>query len=124
MFVGNDENCDANPVTDRVGWSPRNAYRGDRYYGFDLRLSRSFNFAERKQLLMAFDAFDVFNRQNINEVTSVNGGGTADFCGGSTPFNGPEPQHYAALLMMLPQWRFSMARWPVRLTLLHARISL
>ncbi len=94
MFVGNDENGDTNPVTDRVGWSPRNAYRGDHYYDFDLRLSRAFKVGERKNLLLAFDAFDVFNRQNINEVTSVYGGGTPDFCGGTTPFNGPVPQRY------------------------------
>ncbi len=94
MFVGNDVNGDTNPVTDRVGWSPRNAYYGDHFYDFDLRLSRAFKFGERKNLLLAFDAFDVFNRQNINEVTSVYGGGTPDFCGGSTPFNGPIPQHY------------------------------
>jgi Carboxypeptidase regulatory-like domain/TonB dependent receptor len=94
MFVGNDENGDTNPVTDRVGWSPRNAYRGDHYYDFDLRASRGIKFGERKDLLLAFDAFDVFNRQNINEVTSVYGGGTPDFCGGTTPFNGPIPQHY------------------------------
>jgi hypothetical protein len=94
MFVGNDENGDTNPVTDRVGWSPRNAYRGDQFYDFDLRLSRGIKIGERKNLLLAFDAFDVFNRQNINEVTSVYGGGTPDFCGGTTPFNGPIPQHY------------------------------
>ena len=94
MFVGNDENGDTNPVTDRVGWSPRNAYYGDHFYDFDLRLSRALKFGERKQLLLAFDAFDMFNRQNINEVTSVYGGGTPDFCGGTTPFNGPAPQHY------------------------------
>jgi Carboxypeptidase regulatory-like domain len=94
MFVGNDENGDTNPVTDRVGWSPRNAYRGDHFYDFDLRLSRAIKIGERKNLLLAFDAFDVFNRQNINEVTSVYGGGTPDFCGGSTPFNGPAPEHY------------------------------
>jgi hypothetical protein len=45
-------------------------------------------------LNLALDAFNIFNRQNINEVTSVYGGGTPDFCGGSTPFNGPVPQHY------------------------------
>jgi hypothetical protein len=94
MFVGNDENGDTNPVTDRVGLSPRNAYYGDHFYDFDLRLSRALKFGERKQLLLAFDAFDVFNRQNINEVTSVYGGGTPDFCGGTTPFNGSAPQHY------------------------------
>jgi hypothetical protein len=94
MFVGNDTNGDTNPVTDRVGWSPRNAYRGDDLYSFDLRLSRSFYFHEHMGLNLAFDAFNVFNRQNINEVTSVYGGGTPDFCGGTTPYNGPVPKHY------------------------------
>jgi len=94
MFVGNDVNGDTNPVTDRVGLSPRNAYRGDDLYSTDLRLSRSFHFHEHMGLDLAFDGFDVFNRQNINEVTSVYGGGTPDFCGGTTPFNGPVPGHY------------------------------
>jgi hypothetical protein len=94
MFVGNDVNGDTNPVTDRVGWSPRNAYRGDDLYSYDLRLSRSFYFHEHMGLNLAFDGFNVFNRQNINEVTSVYGGGTPDFCGGTTPFNGPQPLRY------------------------------
>jgi hypothetical protein len=81
IFVGNDVNGDTNPVTDRVGWSPRNSYRGDPYYDFDLRLSRFIHLSEGKTLELAMDAFDVFNRQNINEVTSVYGGGTPDFCG-------------------------------------------
>jgi hypothetical protein len=87
MFVGNDVNGDTNPVTDRVGWSPRNAYRGDNLYSFDLRLSRSLRFREHMALDLAFDAFNVFNRQNVNEVTSVYGGGTIDFCGA-------EPRRY------------------------------
>ncbi|HYA22827.1 MAG TPA: TonB-dependent receptor [Terriglobales bacterium] len=81
IFVGNDVNGDTNPVTDRVGWSPRNSYRGDHYYDFDLRLARFIHLSEGKSLELALDAFDVFNRQNINEVTSVYGGGTPDFCG-------------------------------------------
>ncbi|MGA8274581.1 MAG: TonB-dependent receptor [Candidatus Sulfotelmatobacter sp.] len=94
MFVGNDVNGDTNPVTDRVGWSPRNAYRGDELYTYDLRVSRTFYFHEHMGLNLAFDGFNVFNRQNVNEVTSVYGGGTPDFCGGTTPFNGPEPRHF------------------------------
>jgi hypothetical protein len=94
MFVGNDINGDTNPVTDRVGWSPRNAYRGDDLYAYDLRVARMSHFHEHLGLNLAFDAFNVFNRQNINEVTSVYGGGTPDFCGGSNPFDGPVPRHY------------------------------
>jgi hypothetical protein len=75
LFVGNDINGDTNPVTDRVGWSPRNSYRGDPLYAFDLRLSRLIHINERMALNLGVDAFNVFNRQNVNEVTSVYGGG-------------------------------------------------
>ncbi|HVO82166.1 MAG TPA: TonB-dependent receptor [Terriglobales bacterium] len=84
IFVGNDINNDTNPVTDRVGLSPRNSYRGDHLYANDVRLAYKFNFLERKQLELAVDAFNIFNRQNVDEVTSVYGGGTIDFCG-ATP---------------------------------------
>ena len=80
-------NGDTNPVTDRVGWSPRNSYRGDHLYATDLRLSRVIYIREGTKLNLAFDAFKVFNRQNVNEVTSVYGGGTPDFCGAV-------PMHY------------------------------
>jgi outer membrane receptor protein involved in Fe transport len=81
IFVGNDVNGDTNPVTDRVGLSPRNAYRGDKLYNVDLRISRLVHFNERAGVLLALDAFNVFNRPNVDEVTSVYGGGTIDFCG-------------------------------------------
>jgi hypothetical protein len=87
IFVGNDINNDTNPVTDRVGLSPRNSYRGDPLYANDVRLAYTFGLGENKKLQMAVDAFNVFNRPNVDEVTSVYGGGTIDFCGAV-------PQHY------------------------------
>src|SRR5262249_48158618 len=81
IFVGNDINNDTNPVTDRVGLSRRNAYRGDPLYSNDVRLAYKFKLTERDGLELGFDAFNVFNRQNVDEVTSVYGGGTIDFCG-------------------------------------------
>jgi hypothetical protein len=84
IFVGNDVNNDTNPVTDRVGLSRRNTYRGDHLYADDVRVSYKFNLTEGTRLEMAVDAFNVFNRQNVDEVTSVYGGGTIDFCG-ATP---------------------------------------
>jgi hypothetical protein len=87
IFVGNDINNDTNPVTDRVGLSPRNAYRGDPLYSNDVRLAYQFGLAENKKLQVAMDAFNVFNRPNVDEVTSVYGGGTIDFCGAT-------PTHY------------------------------
>jgi len=87
IFVGNDINNDTNPVTDRVGWSPRNSYRGDPLYANDVRTAYMFHIRESRSLQLAVDAFNVFNRPNVDEVTSVYGGGTIDFCGAV-------PQHY------------------------------
>jgi hypothetical protein len=80
LFVGFDANHDTNPVTDRVGNSRRNTYFGDKLVAVDLRLSRYFQFTERKRLQLIAEAFNLFNRGNVDEVTSVYG--AANFCGG------------------------------------------
>jgi outer membrane receptor protein involved in Fe transport len=87
LFVGFDANGDTNPVTDRVGLSPRNSYYGDDLYSWDLRVARYFQFRERYRLDLIVDAFNVLNRPNVDEVTSVYG--AAVFCG-----TGPIPQRY------------------------------
>ncbi len=79
LFVGFDANNDTNPVTDRVGLSARNTYEGDKLYAVDLRLSRFFAFTERMKLTLAMDAFNLFNRPNVQEVYSVYG--APDFIG-------------------------------------------
>jgi hypothetical protein len=79
MFVGFDANNDANPVTDRIGLSGRNTYTGDGLYTTDLRLSRYFKFKERQKIELGIDFFNVFNRPNVDEVTSVYG--VPGFCG-------------------------------------------
>jgi hypothetical protein len=85
LFVGFDANNDGNPVTDRVGTSSRNTYRGDSLQTFDLRLSRAFHFRERAQLHFSFDAFNLFNRANVDEVFSVYG---------APDFIGAPPRHF------------------------------
>jgi outer membrane receptor protein involved in Fe transport len=84
-FVGFDANNDTNPVTDRVGLSARNTYIGDSLEVVDLRVSRFFKFKEHMRLDLSVDAFNAFNRANIDEVTSVYG--APDFCGAV-------PRHY------------------------------
>jgi outer membrane receptor for ferrienterochelin and colicin len=79
LFVGFDANGDTNPVTDRVGLSPRNSYYGDDLYSWDLRLMRYFPIKERLRLDLMVDAFNTLNRPNVDEVTSVYG--AAVFCG-------------------------------------------
>ena len=86
-FVGFDANGDTNPVTDRVGTIPRNSYFGDHLYSWDLRLSRYFQIKERLRLDLMVDAFNLLNRPNVDEVTSVYG--AAVFCG-----NGAIPSRY------------------------------
>lgn len=85
LFVGFDANNDGNPVTDRVGNSPRNSYRGDTLQTVDVRLSRAIHFDERRQLHLSLDAFNLFNRANVDEVFSVYG---------APDFVGPIPTHF------------------------------
>jgi outer membrane receptor protein involved in Fe transport len=83
MFVGFDPNGDTNPVTDRVGLAARNTYWGDNLRAVDLRISRFFKIGEKLRLDLMMDAFNVFNRPNVDEVTSVYG--TYAFCSGQIP---------------------------------------
>ncbi|HEY6349831.1 MAG TPA: TonB-dependent receptor [Candidatus Angelobacter sp.] len=85
LFVGFDANNDGNPVTDRVGNSPRNSYRGDSLQTVDVRLSRAIHMNERLQLHLSMDAFNLFNRANVDEVFSVYG---------APDFVGPIPTHF------------------------------
>lgn len=79
LFVGFDANNDGNPVTDRVSNVSRNTYRGDSLQSFDIRLARAIHLGEKTRLNLAMDAFNVFNRANIDEVFSVYG--APDFIG-------------------------------------------
>lgn len=85
IFVGFDANHDTNPVTDRVGLSPRNTYFGDKLVSVDLRLSRFFQLREHLRLQLIAEAFNLFNRPNVDEVFSVYG---------APDFIGSVPQHY------------------------------
>jgi hypothetical protein len=79
LFVGFDANNDGNPVTDRVGGTSRNTYRGDSLQTVDVRISRAFHVREKVQLHLSMDAFNLFNRTNVDEVFSVYG--APDFVG-------------------------------------------
>ena len=100
LFYGNNTLNDvAGGATDRVGGAPiasscpsvdhcktmvsRNTYTGDPLYAGDLRLSREFHFSDRMRMNLAFDAFNVLNRPNVDEVTSVYG--SPVFCGNAIP---------------------------------------
>jgi hypothetical protein len=99
IFYGNDTLGDiAGVATDRVGGAPlnstcpavehcstmipRNTYVGDNLRAWDLRVSRAIHVHESWVLNLSMDAFNVLNRPNVDEVTSVYG--SPVFCG-TTP---------------------------------------
>ena len=105
IFYGNNSLNDiAGGATDRVGgapvaghcpavqdcqtMNPRNTYIGDPLYSWDLRIARDFHLTERMRMNLAFDAFNVLNRPNVDEVTSVYG--SPVFCGAHAVI----PRHY------------------------------
>ncbi len=105
LFAGSNVFGDvAGGATDRVGGPPfagscasvsncsttvrRNTYVGDPLYTWDARVSRYFQVSETLKLTFSVDAFNLLNRPNVDEVTSVYG--SAVFCGASPAI----PQHY------------------------------
>jgi hypothetical protein len=65
----------------------RNTYIGKPLYSWDLRVSRGIHLTERLKLDLMVDAFNVLNRANVDEVTSIYG---PVFCGA----NPVVPKHY------------------------------
>jgi hypothetical protein len=122
IFYGsNTLNDVAGAATDRVGGSafvpgscpsvancetmiPRNTYIGDPEYDWDLRLARRVHLSERVTANFAVDAFNVLNRPNVDEVTSVYG--SPVFCGGV-------PQHYNDAMTRAVQQGSSSVACPV-----------
>jgi outer membrane receptor protein involved in Fe transport len=105
LFVGQNTFGDiAGLSTDRVGGAPvqgvcntvadcntiiaRNTYVGDPLYSWDMRLSRYFKITEHLKLDLAMDIFNIFNRPNVDEVSSVYG--SPAFCGANPVI----PRHY------------------------------
>ncbi len=73
MLAGFDVNGDGFPFNDRVGASGRNAYRGDSYYNSDIRLQRVFHVRERLSTEASFEVFNLFNRDNVQDIDQVYG---------------------------------------------------
>ena len=101
-YGSNTLNDVAGGSTDRVGGSAfvagscpdvqncqtmigRNTYTGDQYYNWDVRVTRAVHINDRLTANLAFDAFNLLNRANFDEVTGVYG--SPVFCGGV-------PRHY------------------------------
>ena len=85
ILAGSDINGDGFPFNDRVGNIGRNTYGGAAYYDTDVRLQRLFATSERVRLNTSFEALNVFNRVNVQDVDQVYGTGE---------FGGPVPHRY------------------------------
>jgi hypothetical protein len=77
-FAGSDANGDIFDNNDRVGIEPRNTFVGDNFRSVDLRLSRKFDFREKRSLELIAEAFNLSNTLNIRYFNTVYG--AADFC--------------------------------------------
>jgi hypothetical protein len=85
LYVGFDANGDNNPTTDRVGLAGRNTYKGDPMRAWDFRLSRQIQATERLKVELVYDAFNLLNRPNVDEVSTVYA---------APDFIGPVPTNY------------------------------
>ncbi len=66
-----DLNNDGNAATDRLPGSGRNIFTLPTTAAFDLRLTRGVQFNDRFRLQVNWDAFNVFNRENVNGVNTA-----------------------------------------------------
>jgi hypothetical protein len=85
ILAGFDVNGDGDPFPDRVGNIGRNTYRGDASYTTDIRAQRAFRFTERLKGEASVEVFNLFNRQNIENI---------DTAYGAAIFSGPLPRAF------------------------------
>jgi outer membrane receptor protein involved in Fe transport len=84
-----DQSGDCTTTATCATMIPRNTYIGDPLYSWDLHLARYFQLTEKLRLEASVDAFNLLNRSNVDEVTSVYG--SPVFCGSG---NAMIPRHY------------------------------
>ncbi len=66
-----DRNGDTASPADRPNSIGRNAGRGPGFASFDMRVARTIALGEKVKLIGYFEAFNLFNRLNVNEVNRV-----------------------------------------------------
>ena len=73
LLLGFDANNDGRSQSDRPFAAGRNTGIGEPFYSFDIRLARRFSFDEFKYLELTFEAFNLFNRNNLAGINNVVG---------------------------------------------------
>jgi hypothetical protein len=73
VTAGTDVNRDVNVNTDRPDGIGRNTFRGDDFFTIDLRLRRRFRPTERVTIEATADLFNLLNRINVTDFSTVYG---------------------------------------------------
>jgi hypothetical protein len=79
LLAGTDINGDHNALSDRPVGVGRKSGRGPEFWTADLRLGREFALAEKAQLRVMAEAFNLFNRRNYAGVNNFVGSISAPF---------------------------------------------
>lgn len=82
LLLGFDANGDGRSQSDRPGQAGRNTGIGEKYVTMDVRLARSLMFNESRKLEFTVEAFNLFNRinmQGINNIVGTSLIGASDF---------------------------------------------
>lgn len=76
ITAGADWNRDGSPNSDRPDQLGRNTWAGDNFFTVDGRASRRFTWGDKLQLLLTVDVFNLLNRVNITDFSTVYGSPT------------------------------------------------
>ncbi len=74
LLLGLDANADGRAQSDRPFAAGRNTGLGEPFYSFDVRLARRFPLGESKYFEFTFEAFNLFNRNNLAGINNIVGG--------------------------------------------------
>jgi hypothetical protein len=73
LLLGFDANNDGRSQSDRPGLAGRNTGTGEALYSFDMRIGRRFLAKEDRFLELTFEAFNLFNRTNMQGINNTLG---------------------------------------------------
>ncbi len=113
--AGFDTNGDLFPFADRVGRIGRNTYKGAPTYSVDMRVQRSFPIREKIKGEISVEAFNLFNRANVEDVNHVYG---------APDFVGPVPKRFGdGIVGPVPSFGTAKFAAPARQIQLSLRLN-
>src|SRR5262249_22000948 len=73
LLLGFDANGDGRSQSDRPGLAGRNTGTGEPFYSFDIRVGRRFFAKESRFVELTLEAFNLFNRTNMQGINNILG---------------------------------------------------